>query len=58
MNENELFNEAMGKIDELVEEVFRICDEVADENHYEKEWVLKMFREKFNKAKRKTYSGK
>lgn len=47
-----LYKQAMKRMDELVEEVFQICDDVADENHYESEWVLEAFRAKFNKAKR------
>lgn len=47
-----LYKDAMNRVAELVEEVFQICDEVADENHYEKDWVLEKFREQFNKAKR------
>lgn len=42
----------MKRIDELIEEVFQICDDVADKNHYEREWVLEAFRAKFNKEKR------
>lgn len=53
MDENVLYREAMNRIDELVEEVFSICDSVAEENYYERDWVLEVFREKFNKAKRK-----
>lgn len=54
MNEEEkLYRDAMKCIDALVEEVFDRCDEVADTNHFEKEWVLERFREKFSQAKRK-----
>lgn len=52
MNEESLYKEAMQRIDELVKEVLIICNEVADENHYEKEWVLDRFREKFSRAKK------
>lgn len=47
-----LYKQAMKRMDELIEEVFQICDDVADENHYEREWVLEAFRAKFNKEKR------
>lgn len=47
-----LYKQAMKRIDELVEEVMLSCDEVAEENHYERQWVLERFRERFNKAKR------
>ncbi|WP_179087293.1 hypothetical protein [Paenibacillus glucanolyticus] len=52
-NDDVLYNEAMDRIDELVQEVIEICDKVAEDNDYEKDWVLERFREKFNKAKRK-----
>lgn len=51
-DESKIYKEAMERIDELVEEVIETCLEVADENHYERVWVLERFREKFNKAKR------
>ncbi|GIO88545.1 hypothetical protein J25TS5_54770 [Paenibacillus faecis] len=38
----------MKRIIELVDEVFQICDEVADENRYEREWVWDRFRESAN----------
>lgn len=51
-DDSTLYKEAMKRIDELVEEVLQTCNEVADENHYERAWVLDKFRERFNKAKR------
>lgn len=51
-DDSKLYKEALERIDELVEEVVQTCIEVADENHYERVWVLERFREKFNKAKR------
>ncbi|MCC2250517.1 hypothetical protein JUJ52_11145 [Virgibacillus sp. AGTR] len=51
-DESKIYKEAMERIYELVEEVIETCLEVADENHYERVWVLERFREKFNKAKR------
>lgn len=54
MSEDEkVYKQAMERMDELVEEVIQTCIDVADENHYEKEWVLDRFRAKFNSAKRK-----
>lgn len=50
--EDMLCKQAMKRVAELVEEVIQICDEVADENHYERDWVLDRFREQFNKARR------
>lgn len=53
MSEEEiLYNQAMKRISELVEEVLESCDDLANENHYERDWVLDRFREQFNKAKR------
>jgi hypothetical protein len=51
--EDALYVQAMKRINELVEEVFQICDVVAEQNHYEKEWVIERFREQLNKAKRR-----
>lgn len=52
-DDSKLYKEAMERIDELVEEVMQTCEEVADENHYERVWVLEKFRDRFNQAKRK-----
>jgi hypothetical protein len=49
---DELYEQATECIDNLVKEVLETCEEVAERNNYEKAWVLDMFREKFNKAKR------
>lgn len=51
-NEDEIYEQAMNCINELVKEVIQKCADVADRNDYEKEWVLEMFKEKFNKAKK------
>lgn len=53
MGDEILYKQALERIDELVDEVIQTCLEVADENDYEKIWVLERFRERFNKAKRK-----
>ncbi|EJW14067.1 hypothetical protein M5X00_26400 [Paenibacillus alvei] len=50
--EDDLYKQAMKRIAELVDEVLQTCDDVADENHYEREWVLEQFRSQFNKSKR------
>jgi len=52
LSEKELYNQAMRRVDDLVEEVIETCCDVADENHYERDWVLDRFREKFNRAKK------
>lgn len=51
-NEDEIYKQAIKRIDDLVEEVMQICSDVAEQNHYEKDWVLEQFRNAFNKAKR------
>lgn len=51
-DESNIYKQAMERIDDLVEEVVQTCLEVADDNHYERIWVLEQFRERFNKAKR------
>lgn len=50
--DEKVYREAMKCVDDLVQEVFRRCDEVAEENHFEPDWILDAFREKFNRAKR------
>lgn len=53
MTEDEmLYREAMRCIENLVEEVLERCDEVAAENHFDRDWVLDRFRERFMRAKR------
>jgi Leu/Phe-tRNA-protein transferase len=51
-NDVKIYEQAMKRIDDLVDEVIQTCYDVADQNHYEKEWVLEQFRDAFNKAKR------
>lgn len=50
--EDSLYQDAMKKIDELIEDVFTHCEEVAEQNDYSKAWVLDIFREKFNRNRR------
>jgi len=52
MNDEELLIDALRKMDELVDEVFETIIDVADENNFEREWVIERFREKFNRAKK------
>jgi len=51
--EDSIYKEAMQCIDELVEEVIQRCYDVAEQNHFENEWVLEQFRNTFNKVKNK-----
>lgn len=52
MNEDKIYKQAMDCINGLVREVIQRCEDVADENNYEKDWVLEQFKTAFNKAKR------
>lgn len=52
MSEDKIYKQAMNCINDLVEEVIQRCDDVADENNYERDWVLEQFKNAFNKAKR------
>lgn len=51
-DEESIYEQAMKCIDDLVDEVIQRCNYVADQNHFESDWVLDRFREAFNKAKR------
>ncbi|MFS0855258.1 hypothetical protein [Paenibacillus taichungensis] len=53
-DERKIYMKAIKRIDELVDEVLHICNEVADDNHYEREWVLDQFRSHFNRARRES----
>ena len=44
---------AAEKVNDLVEYVVADLDNFACENHYDKDWVLDMFREKCNKYRRR-----
>lgn len=50
--EDKIYIEAMIKVDDLVQDVFNMCEQIADQNNYEKAWVIDRFKEKFNRAKR------
>lgn len=47
-----VYKQGLKDVENLVEEVIERCDDIADENDYEKEWVLEQFKNAFNKAKR------
>lgn len=49
-----LYKKAIERIDELVDEVLQTCNEVADENHYDRDWVLDRFRAHFNRARKES----
>jgi len=52
MDDEELLIDALRKMDELVDDVFEAINDVADQNDFEREWVIEKFREKFNRAKK------
>ena len=53
MTEDErVYKEAMERMEDLVQEVIDLCSEVADENHFEREWVFQEFKRKLNLALR------
>ena len=43
-----LYNSAIERVNELADDVIQECCEVAQDNHYERDWVLKQFRTCFN----------
>lgn len=50
MDDNEkVYITAMQRVDELVEEVIQQCYELAEENEYEKNWIIARFKERLNK---------
>lgn len=51
-DEEKVYKEALNAVDELVQEVLARCDAVAEANHFEPEWVLDRFKERFGRAKR------
>lgn len=47
-----LYNSAIERVNELADDAIQECCEVAQNNHYERDWVLERFRESFNKKVR------
>lgn len=52
--DKEVYLKAIAAIDFLVTEAVMRCEEVANDNHFEKDWVLEQFRNKFNQAMRQS----
>lgn len=48
--EKKLYDEAMGRMKELAQEVYSECCEMAERYDYEKDWVIAGFRECFTRA--------
>nr|WP_301289987.1 hypothetical protein [Paenibacillus sp. 1781tsa1] len=53
-DDKKLYKKAIERIDELVDEVLQTCNEVADDNHYDRDWVLDRFRTRFNRARKES----
>lgn len=51
MEDDELYRQALEEMEELAERVLEECCEFADDNYYEKEWVISHFMSAFNKLK-------
>ena len=51
MEDNKLYRQALEEMEELAERVLEECCEFADDNDYEKEWVISHFMSAFNKLK-------
>lgn len=51
-SETLLYKQAMKEMDSLAQEVIERCNDFAENNHYEKSWVLHHFSLAFNRAKK------
>lgn len=49
MDEETIYALAMEEVEALAKEAIDRCCEVADENNYERDWIIARFRERFNK---------
>lgn len=52
MSDDKLYRQAIEEMKELAERVLEECCEFADDNYYEKEWVISHFIRAFNKLKK------
>lgn len=46
MSEDQIYREAVREVNNLVEEAFARCEEIADEKYFEASWVVERFSEK------------
>lgn len=53
MSEEEFYKKAMKEMDDLANNVMEQCIDFANNNDYDKEWVLDRFQERFTKLKAK-----
>ena len=51
-NDADLYAEAMREVDRLVEDALDECQETAQRNRYETDWVIHHFKRKFAEAVR------
>ena len=49
LDEETIYALAMEEVEALAKEAIDRCCEVADENNYERDWIIARFRERFNK---------
>lgn len=52
MKDNKLYRKAMKEMQELVERVIEDCYDFANDNDYDKDWVLNQFISEFHKMKK------
>lgn len=52
MEDDKLYRQALEEMKELAERVLEECCEFAEDNDYEKEWVISHFMSAFNKLKK------
>ena len=52
MEDDKLYRQALEEMKELAERVLEECCEFAEDNDYEKEWVISHFISAFNKLKK------
>ena len=52
MEDDKLYRQALEQMKELAERVLEDCFEFAEDNDYEKEWVISQFISVFNKLKK------
>jgi hypothetical protein len=58
MSDDLLYKKAVKQMRQLAEDVLADVEMFADDNNYDKEWVLERFQEEFSKAKKRWLNGK
>lgn len=54
--EKQLYNQAIRDVDACIDRVYAMIKETAEMYHYEPEWVMDRFQERFSRRKRKELS--